>query len=118
MLNDPSAMTARRGDRSDLFYADLERTGELARLITHLLPSRTLKRPLATVTNHDERAGLICALTALAVAAGDYTAVGDGDGWIVLPPPAFVQNWARADLESNAKAELPGCLYNTNGPCR
>jgi hypothetical protein len=46
------------------------------------------------VTNHDDRAALICALTALCVAAGDFTAVGDADGWIVPPPRRFVQDWA------------------------
>jgi predicted RNase H-like nuclease len=64
------------------------------------------------LTNHDDRAALICALTALSVAADDFTAVGDADGWIVLPPRPFVRSWARADLEANAR-EMPGlaCYY-------
>jgi len=116
MLADPNAIAARRGNRSDLFYEHLERTGEIERLIGYLLPGRHLARSLASVTHHDDRAGLICALTALAVAADDYTATGDDDGWVVLPPPALVQAWARADLSANARAERPGCLYGIADP--
>jgi len=116
MLKDPAAIKARRGNRSDLFYQDLERTGQLARLIAYLLPGRALAHSLASVTNHDDRAGLICALTALSVAADDYVAVGDDDGWVILPPPAFVQGWAQADLTANAQAERTGALHGVTRP--
>jgi hypothetical protein len=69
--------------------------------------------PIEDVRNHDDRAALVCAITALAIAAGDFTAVGDADGWIALPPRSFVQPWAWSDLESNAREERPGCLYQS-----
>ena len=63
-----------------------------------------------TKANHDDRAAFICALTALSVAAGDYTAVGDDDGWIVLPPVAFVVPWARELLIANECDDETGCF--------
>ena len=54
--------------------------------------------PFEDVTNHDDRAALICALTALCVAAGDYTAVGDTDGGSYCRHARFTSAWAQADL--------------------
>jgi hypothetical protein len=113
MLRDPSTVTAERGDRSDVFFQHLTDRGALQLLLQHLLPDRNLKQSLNGVVNHDDRAALICALTALAIAADDYTAVGDNDGWIILPPRRFVRSWARSDLEANAREEKPGCWYQT-----
>ena len=57
----------------------------LAKLIEYYLPGRRLAKALSTIKNHDDRAAVVCALTALGVAAGHYVAVGDkGDGWIVF----------------------------------
>ena len=62
-------------------------TNRLARLFERLLPARSLDRALASITDHEERAGLVCALTGLSVAASDYVGVGDPeDGDIILPP--------------------------------
>jgi hypothetical protein len=113
LLADPAAVAARRADRSDTFYCHLTQDGTLANLLKTLLPNRLLSVPLDSVTNHDDRAALICALTALCVAAGEFTAVGDADGWIVLPPRCFVREWAWQDLASNAENEVPGCLYQS-----
>lgn len=43
----------------------------------------------------------------------DGRAVGDPDnGWIVLPPRPFVQDWAWVELEANAREEgRSGCLF-------
>ena len=113
MLEDPSRVPARRADRSDTFFEHLATCGTLQRLLDHLLPGRTLSLSLESVRNHDDRAALVCAITALGVAAGDFTAVGDANGWIILPPRRFVQDWAWSHLESNARDERPGCLYQT-----
>jgi hypothetical protein len=110
LIDDPVALNARRGDRSDTFYLHLAASGGTARLLRHLLSNRSLRDPLTTVTNHDDRAALVCALTALCVAAGDYTAVGDEDGWIVLPPASLQPAWARALLQQNADEERAGSL--------
>ena len=113
MLRDPASVVARRGDRSDVFFCHLASSGALVRLIAHLLPGRAPALSLDNVSNHDD-GHAICALTALSVAAGDFIAVGDADGWMILPPHLFVRSWARADLEANAREEnQPGCYYRS-----
>ena len=116
LLADPSALVASRSDRSDVFFRHLATCGTLEGVLAHLLPGREISFPLASVRNHDDRAALVCAMSALCVAAGDYTAVGDGDGWIMLPPRHFVQHWVWADLEANASQEASGCLHRCPGP--
>ncbi|WP_151904021.1 MULTISPECIES: hypothetical protein [Roseomonas] len=111
MLEDPGEVAAVRSDRSDVFFRHLTANGTLETLLERLLPGRRLDLPLEGVTDHDDRAALVCALTALCVAAADFTAVGDADGWIILPPWRFVRPWAWSDLEANARDESPGCLY-------
>jgi hypothetical protein len=91
----PNPEPGLRCKRSDRYFVELAETGLLERLMRHHLPGRSLRQSFAAVTNHDERAALICALTALGVAGNDYVAVGDvADGWIILPPPAFIATWA------------------------
>ena len=75
---------------SHVFWRRLCETGALGRLCSHLLPGRALSPALEQVTDHEERAGLICALTALSAVRGSYVAVGDpvcGDS--ILPPEGF-----------------------------
>ena len=84
-----------RQQRSDRYYTALVANGTLERLLGHHLPGRRLAGDLAAVRNHDERAALVCAITALGVARHDYTCVGDADGWIILPPRAFLADWAQ-----------------------
>jgi hypothetical protein len=84
-----------RQQRSDRYYTALVANGTLDRLLAHHLPGRRRTGDLAAVRNHDERAALVCAVTALGVARGDYMCVGDADGWIILPPPAFLAGWAQ-----------------------
>lgn len=102
LIDDPQSLNARRGDRSDTFYSHLAENGELARLLNYLLPDRPPAEPFASVKNHDDRAALVCALTALCVASGDYSAVGDDNGWIILPPRSFIRSWAWELLGENA----------------
>ncbi len=116
MVDDPSVLSVERNSRSDRYFEHLTSAGRLHDLLSYLLPGRVALRPLGEVNNHDDRAALVCAVTALAVAAGDFTAVGDVDGWIILPPRRFVQEWAWAALESGASKEPPGCLYQTGHP--
>ena len=55
--------------------------------LTGLLPGRVLTPELRTCRDHEHRAALICALTALTVTTGEYVALGDPfDGDIILPP--------------------------------
>jgi hypothetical protein len=111
MIEDPKQVAARRGDRSDTFFKHLATTGVLQALIQHLLPGRCLASNPNTVVNHDDRAALICAISALSVAAADFVAVGDDDGWIILPPRKFIQSLQWLLLSDNARAEKPGILH-------
>jgi hypothetical protein len=104
MIGEPVALAARRHDRSDRFFLHCCERRTFEQLIGRLLPGRRLARAPADLTDHDERAAFVCALTALCVAAGDYTAVGDHDGWIILPPDALLQRWARDDLEARFRS--------------
>lgn len=110
MIEQPQALGARRGDRSDTFFQHLANAGLFHRLVEHCLPGRSLATHPSVISNHDDRAALVCALTALCVAAGDYVAVGDEDGWIVLPPLSFVQPWALELLKANAAEEESNAL--------
>ncbi|RDJ02953.1 hypothetical protein [Rhizobium grahamii] len=111
MIENPGELAARRGDRSDTFFRHLAENGRLRALIDYLLPRRTLTGDLAAVTNHDDMAALVCALSALGIGAGDFVAVGDDDGWIILPPRAFIQPAQWALLEANASDQGAGALF-------
>lgn len=98
MIEDPLRLPASRADRSDVFYSHLTSCGAFDALANWLLPGRSLPR-WSSITNHDDRAAVVCAITALCVAADEYSAVGDvEDGWIILPPGSFIQPWAEAVL--------------------
>jgi hypothetical protein len=111
MIEQPEALGARGGDRSDTFFQHLAVAGVFHRLVEHCLPGRSLACHPSSVTNHDDRAALVCALTALCVAARDFVAGGDEDGWIILPPLAFVEPWALNLLEANAAEEKRRVLH-------
>jgi hypothetical protein len=106
MLDGPDWPAVRRGDRSDVYYERLAGAGRLANLMTQLLPGRHGEKCFEDVRNHDDRAGLICAMTALGIAAGRYVAVGDDAGWIVLPPAELMARWAREALLQRDLAEV------------
>jgi hypothetical protein len=103
MASDPVGHKTKRKKTSDVFFELLARDGTLSRLFSELLPGRKMRFEFSNVADHDERAALICAITALCVAAKDYTAVGDHDGWIILPPFLFIQAWALPLFEANAR---------------
>ncbi len=105
LLDQPELLTARRSNRSDVYFQHLATNGALAAILASLLPGRALASPLSAITDHDERAAWVCALTALGVALGSYCAVGDADGWIILPGQAHVRPWAMALLATNMAAE-------------
>lgn len=86
---------------SDRFYVEACLGGRFEKLLETILPGRG-GPDLRSLTHHDDRAGLVCALTALSVAARDYVAVGDEDGYIILPPATLVQEWAHRTLQANA----------------
>ena len=111
MLESPAVIKTKRGDRSDQYFKYVAESGKLERLIQFLLPNRQLCAGLDTITNHDDRAAFVCAVTALCVVANKYTAVGDDDGWIMLPPRAFIAAWGLADLVANSEESQTKCLH-------
>lgn len=111
MIDDPVSLTARRGNRSDVFFQHLAAVGGLQVLIEHCLPDRHLDGDVSAITNHDDRAAFVCALSALCVAAGDFVAVGDHDGWIILPPRSFIRPAQWSLLQINAQDEGEGSLH-------
>lgn len=78
-------------------------------LISRLLPNRSIESTTGNVTDHEHRAAVICALTALCVAKRDYVGIGDSrNGYIILPPSvevskAGLQPWAMSMIRANAK---------------
>ena len=87
-----------RGKKSDKFW---EKAIEM-RALHCLVQTLTGFKPegLEAITDHDHRAGFICALAALCVARSQYVAAGDPeDGHIVLPP--ILQPWAEDSLRKN-----------------
>ena len=82
-------------DASDRYWELLvERSDRLKSLIHRAVQGRELRNDVVAIRDHEHRAGVVCALTALAVASGAHVAVGDPvDGDIVLPAYA---EWGRA----------------------
>jgi len=101
MIRDPESLGTIRKNRSDKFFEVLNYDGTLLRLLGYLLPHRRTVRDFREVKNHDERASLVCAMTALGFAIGRYCAVGDENGWIILPPCTFIERWAHDLLRKN-----------------
>jgi len=86
MVDDDGFPPLRR-NASDVFWRTLATSGALDRLFEAMLPDRALTPDFASIADHEERAGVACALTALAVYRSDYVAVGDPHcGDIILPP--------------------------------
>jgi len=104
-----------RTKKSDRYWeAALEECDGFSRLFSALNVDWVSARDrLKKINNHDERAALICAMTALAVARRRYCAVGcSGEGWIMLPPLSAwgiaadsYEPWAKRALDNG----IPKC---------
>lgn len=99
-------------DASDRFWQVLVASKGLESLLKRLLPSRVVGTRFEQIHDHDERAAVVCALTALSVAGGVAVGVGDpADGDIFLPEAALwgasrsaQRPWAEAALRENVAA--------------
>lgn len=91
--------------KSDRYFIHLAHHQRLDRFLELLPDDRRWTRAPSEIANHDDRAAFVCALTALCVAAGEFTAVGDeDDGWIILPPKRMFADWAwKAVCEAAAR---------------
>ncbi len=75
---------------------------KLEDLVKSLLPDRKVNGDW-NLDDHEEIAGLVCALSALCVAAHQFVAVGsDDDGYIILPPQV---SWGQSEMSSVSWAE-------------
>jgi hypothetical protein len=99
-------------DASDRYWEQLAKPGGLEILLRTLVEPCRFEMLPTTIAGHDERAALICALTAVAVTAESAVGVGDPeDGDIFLPPPTLWGNscseslpWVESALRKNVDA--------------
>jgi predicted nuclease with RNAse H fold len=94
-----------RRDASDRYWeTTVLKASLLEQLVNLLLPGRRLQFDLSACTNHEHRAGVVCALTALTVVVGLHVGVGDPvDGDIILPPR---NSWGIANTSSSSWMEM------------
>jgi hypothetical protein len=93
---------ALRKAKSDWLYEQVVEAGLFIKLLSRLdLTSPTILEKFEKAQHHDERAALICLLTAMLAWSRDATIVGDADGgWFWLPPMALWAPWASAALDA------------------
>jgi hypothetical protein len=86
--------------KSDWLYEQVVEAGLFRNLLSKLdLASPPIPRKFEEAQDHDERAALICLLTAMFARSGDVIIVGDtGGGWFWLPPMTSCAPWASAAL--------------------
>ena len=99
---------------SDVFWeVAVHKRPYLRRLFEALAPGRRLVELLESVTDHDHRAALLCALAVLCAAQNQYVLSGDPmDGDIILPPHEFwgegptgiAEPWAENALRKSVEA--------------
>jgi predicted RNase H-like nuclease len=113
LLADGRKLNGSRAGKSDRYFAELVRTNVFEALLERFIPRRQPEKGLEEITNHDERAAFVCALTAVGIVANDFTAVGDvKHGWIILPPKDLIQADLLATLLRNAGKETqPAILF-------
>jgi hypothetical protein len=91
----------RRGKKFDWLYDQCLEIQAFTNIIgaIELEEVWTLLETIQANRDHEERAALICLLTAAAVATGKYTAVGDKQGgYFFLPPWNSWAEWAQQEL--------------------
>jgi predicted nuclease with RNAse H fold len=95
--------TLARGAKFDWLYDRWLESGVPGRLKGLLGWDReTFWRAIEDNSHHDERAALVCALTALCVLRGTYVAVGEpSGGYFFLPPWETWAEWARTAVNQN-----------------
>ena len=97
------------GKKFDWLYERAVETGPLKSTLSRNLelPS-AVWRHLRTETDHEQRAALVCLLTAAFAAQDTAKIVGDAEGgWFWLPPLPLWQGWASEGLSSAEKKWRP-----------
>ena len=98
----------KRGKKFDWLYGEWCRTGRFQSLTRELASVVPMAVDSLCESNkdHEERAALICLLTAASVAMGRYTAVGEPTGgYFFLPPWSLWAEWAQAELDKQRRAD-------------
>ena len=115
MIEEPPPLRGR--ERSDAYFADLAENQSFERFVRRLLAPRIWNRiEPRDIRNHDDRAAFVCALTALSVAVGEFTAVGDErDGWIILPPQWAFADWTWIAARETAHREKLEQQFDSTG---
>lgn len=90
----------RRGKKFDWLYDQWCGAGLFSKLAEFIgLEGRLVADACQSNRHHEERAALVCLLTAASVASGKYAAAGDKlGGYIFLPPMTFWAAWAQEEL--------------------
>jgi hypothetical protein len=101
LIPNAAELNGKREKKSDRYFEWIASTGGFDKLLKHLAPQASFTRDPNSITNHDDRAAFVCALTALCVVAHKYSAVGDENGWIILPPIALIAPQFLQILERN-----------------
>ena len=90
----------RRGKKFDWLYDRWVDSGLFHRAAREVGLPESVAELCDSNAQHDERAALVCLLTASGVASGRYTAVGDPDGgYFFLPTFDLWADWAREGIE-------------------
>jgi len=104
----------RRREKFDWLYEQCRESHALRSVVDHLGQENLamVLRDIETNRDHEERAALVCLLTAAGVAAGRYTAVGDDEGgYFFLPSFALWKEWARNEMETQRQRHLSATVW-------
>ena len=95
----------RRGKKFDWLYGQWQKDGIAERLPLNSAPTVSLfSEKMQKTHDHEERAALVCLMTAACVADGSFTAVGDkAGGWFFLPPWSLWADWAKEEASRQAE---------------
>lgn len=90
-----------RGEKSDEFFLLCNNHGVFRALEEHLdWQDATFWAAFLNTEHHDDRAALVCAVTAICAHQGHYVAVGDmAGGYFFLPPWPLWKPWAKKALD-------------------
>jgi hypothetical protein len=107
----------KRGKKFDWLYHECRKAGVFRSLADSLGAGNLSADTIEKNEDHEERAALVCMLTAAAVSVAHYTAVGEeGGGYFFLPPLALWAEWARHELELQRQRD-PLVKVWANGKC-
>jgi hypothetical protein len=107
--------TSLRLAKSDWLYEQLIELGIIRKLLDRLLLNDSpIRNTFEQTTNHDQRAALVCLLTAMFAVDGTATIIGDKQGgWFWLPPIGLWAGWAQDSLTLALSKHQSGAFPNT-----